>query len=206
MNNVKPIPIEEAILLYQYGWSPRKIAEKYATTDNTVRSRLRKHGVRLRTLSESQSIWQKGFPKTEEHKRKLSLSKMGKPAPKPPGFGKHVSVLMKGKRGAKHPSWRGGVTPIRNSIMKLPQYREWRNAVYSRDGYKCQMCGKLGGDLNAHHNKRVMEIIREYNIETIEQAERCALLWDVSNGIALCKPCHSKMESAQWLPRSPRSD
>jgi hypothetical protein len=52
--------------------------------------------------------------------------------------------------------------------------------------------GKSNGDLNAHHKKAFIQIIKSNKIETIEEAENCKELWDVENGITLCKRCHQK--------------
>jgi len=55
----------------------------------------------------------------------------------------------------------------------------WRHAVFERDDYTCQKCGKRGGDLQAHH-------INPY-------AKHLALRWVVKNGMTLCKtPCHAE--------------
>ena len=57
-----------------------------------------------------------------------------------------------------------------------PEYIQWRNEVFIRDSFTCQVCGKYGSTLNAHH----IESFRD-NTEL-----RTAL----SNGITLCEECH----------------
>lgn len=57
-----------------------------------------------------------------------------------------------------------------------PEYKAWRTAVFSRDFYKCQMCGQQGGGLEAHH------IRPKYQFPH--------LTLEISNGITLCKFCH----------------
>lgn len=59
---------------------------------------------------------------------------------------------------------------------RIPEYNEWRKAVYERDHYTCQICGKVGGRLNAHHIKSF--------------AKNPDLRFDVDNGVTLCDKCH----------------
>lgn len=78
-----------------------------------------------------------------------------------------VQVDIIGKDGEV----RGGKGSERN----MPEYIEWRTAVYKRDDYRCQECGK-GGQLNAHH-------IKEWALHPESR-------FDVNNGITLCEDCH----------------
>jgi hypothetical protein len=195
------LPIDEITKLYYAGASARDLAKQYNVTDNTIRAHLRKANVKLRTLSQAQSLWLKGLPKTIEHRRKLSESKKGKPAPKPKDFGKKLSLVcsMRGCFGNKHPAWRGGTTPLRNTILRWSVYKEWRTAIYERDQYICQRCYQRGGDLAAHHLRPLMDIFREYNIKTPEDALGCIALWDINNGQTLCRSCHATVEREIWL-------
>ena len=62
------------------------------------------------------------------------------------------------------------------SIRASKEYYQWRKAVYERDHYTCQNCGKVGGKLNAHHIKPFKRFPE--------------LRFDVNNGITLCFECH----------------
>lgn len=66
---------------------------------------------------------------------------------------------------------RGGSGSQRN----MPEYIEWRKAVYERDNFKCQECGKHGR-LEAHH-------IKPWHSHPL-------LRFDINNGITLCEECH----------------
>lgn len=57
----------------------------------------------------------------------------------------------------------------------------WRKAVYEKDSYTCQNCGKHGGDLNAHH-------LSAYDADPEHR-------FDVSNGVTLCPTCHTAFHS-----------
>lgn len=67
---------------------------------------------------------------------------------------------------------RGGSGAQRN----MPEYIEWRKAVFERDNWTCQECGAHGEQ--AHHIK--------------QWAHHSELRFDVDNGITLCKACHAK--------------
>lgn len=59
------------------------------------------------------------------------------------------------------------------------KYNKWRDKVYKRDCYTCQVCkDNKGGNLVAHH-------IFAWN-------KYKKLRYTVSNGITLCKDCHKK--------------
>jgi hypothetical protein len=58
----------------------------------------------------------------------------------------------------------------------MPEYAQWRDAVYTRDSFTCQECKQVGGELNAHH-------IRSW-------ATSPELRFDVENGVTLCFSCH----------------
>lgn len=62
--------------------------------------------------------------------------------------------------------------------------REWRTNVFNRDGYTCQQCGQIGGRLEAHHIKSFKS--------------HPELRYELSNGITLCKKCHSQTDTYGW--------
>lgn len=87
---------------------------------------------------------------------------------------------------------------IRVSIRRLHKYRIWRHAVLRRDGHRCQCCGVRGKDnirLHAHHITQLNMLIKTFNIDNIDKAIECSKLWDTSNGITYCEPCHLLLHS-----------
>uniref|UniRef100_A0A7C5UR65 HNH endonuclease n=1 Tax=candidate division CPR3 bacterium TaxID=2268181 RepID=A0A7C5UR65_UNCC3 len=96
------------------------------------------------------------------------------------------------KKGKNHPNWRGGKSELRNTLSVNSKYKEWRKAIFERDNYTCQMCGKRGGLLQADHIKPFALIVRENGIKDVEDALKCKELWDINNGRTLCINCHRK--------------
>jgi 5-methylcytosine-specific restriction endonuclease McrA len=79
--------------------------------------------------------------------------------------------------GSNNCNWKGGVLSPEQKDRNSQAYDLWRRAVYKRDDYTCQCCGKRGGRLNAHHIKSFSKYPE--------------LRFDVSNGITLCDNCHA---------------
>ena len=71
---------------------------------------------------------------------------------------------------------------------KSAEYINWRTAVFERDEYRCQICGRVGGKLNAHHIKPF--------------AKYPKLRFDTDNGVTLCEACHRKVHKEkirEWI-------
>ena len=109
----------------------------------------------------------KGYNHTEETKNKISLANKGKKRPK--------------ITGEKNSSWKGGITPENTKIRNSIEFDLWREAVYARDNWTCQICGEKGGNLNAHH------------IKNFSQFSELRLA--INNGQTLCKKCHRKFHN-----------
>lgn len=77
-------------------------------------------------------------------------------------------------RGENNPNWKHG--GYESETRKTPEWRTWRELVYKRDNYTCQLCKEVGGQLHPHHIKK-----RMYFPE---------LMFEPLNGITLCVNCH----------------
>lgn len=94
------------------------------------------------------------------------------------------------QKGENHPNWNNGATKIRDNIEALKEYKLWRIRIFDRDSYTCQICRQKGGYLNSHHIKHLADIIKEYNIKSVQEALKCDILWDTENGVTVCDICH----------------
>lgn len=88
------------------------------------------------------------------------------------------------RAGKNNPNWKGGATRRSYVGRVIPEYVEWRSAVYERDAYTCVACGDdRGGNLCAHHVTNFAKVAGG--------AEEHA----VYNGITLCASCHAEFHA-----------
>lgn len=134
----------------------------------------------------------KGIKCSIEHKKKMSIIAKEK------GFG----LWMKGKKGNKgtfkkgqfskdkHPMWKGGITPLNQSIRHSEDYIIWRKCVFERDNYTCQECG-----LKFIKGKTRKVLLHADHIKMFSLYPE--LRFTVSNGRTLCKDCHKEITRVQ---------
>ena len=126
----------------------------------------------------------------EETKKKLSEIKKGK------HYSPETEFISEEMIGKNNPNWNGGITPLCQSIRQLDEFIQWRNEVFKRDDYICQECNIRGNTLHVHHKTPFITIINTFDIKNIIDAINCNLLWNINNGITLCKKCHIKCHSS----------
>lgn len=130
--------------------------------------------------------WMKGRKMPEIIKEKIRRKILGTKRPKE--FGEAISIR---ESGSKSHRWKGGITPLNHKIRNCLKYKKWRISYFTRDDYTCQICKVRGGNLEVHHTPKMFyKIMEENNIKTYEQALDCEQLWDLDNGLTLCKKCH----------------
>ena len=160
---------------------------KLFNIDNTRVARiLNKHGIKCRTLSESQFIslnkepdprlFNKEWLYDAHWNRNLSCKEIGKILDNDPGvIRSHMNKLGIKTRtnseskiglmtGEKHPNWKGGKTPL-NLLLREYFNINLAPLAAKRDLYTCQKCGKVHIVLNVHHIKPFADIINEISQE-----------------------------------------
>jgi hypothetical protein len=138
-----------------------------------------------------------GIKRSNETKLRMRKAALGKV------FSKQTKEKMSIARrklkliGNKAAAWKGGLTAIVELIRKGYKYVMWRQAVFIRDNFTCQHCGARGVYLHAHHIIPFNILLKEAAkymplINLYEAALLYTPLWEITNGITLCKKCHRK--------------
>lgn len=83
-------------------------------------------------------------------------------------------------KGSKHPNWKSGIKreKLSHRSRKSKSWRIWRKKVYTRDNYKCILCGKTNCLVDPHH--------------ILPRRDFSKIRYRVSNGVTLCRRCHRK--------------
>lgn len=156
--------------------------KKMSLEQRKLLSEIRKKNPNRYWLGKERSFPNRKKPKpfSAEHRANLSKATKGK------------NTWSRGKTvdyaGDKHHAWIDGRSrerdQARSTEMKHGKYREWRRQVFERDFYRCRVC-LFKGFLAAHHIKPYRKFPE--------------LRTEVSNGISLCKKCHTPTISREHL-------
>ena len=97
----------------------------------------------------------------------------------------HRIKISKANSGENSYRWKGGITDKNNKIRKNVEYRLWREAIFTRDNWTCQMCQKRGGQkIHADH-------IKPFSVFP-------ELRFAIDNGRTLCEDCHKVKTRLDW--------
>lgn len=130
--------------------------------------------------------WNKGIATSETSRAKMSERKKGKHLSPQTEFKRGLLPWNKGAKfpqfsGEKNPSWKGGITPELKRLRNSSDFKWWRESVFKRDNWTCQKCKTRGAYLHPHHIKNFSEYPE--------------LRFETSNGITLCKNCHTEFHT-----------
>lgn len=119
-----------------------------------------------------------GRKHTKETKRRMS--EMAKKEGRVP-FDPEIGSYMKGRKGENTPGWKGGITPIRQSVYSSIEWIEAVKIVWKRDKAICQRCNKKH---NTRGNRGTFHIHHIISFEIKKHRT------DPNNLLLLCKKCH----------------
>jgi len=140
------------------------------------------------------SLSRKGRKNSEYHNQKVRLANLGLKHTKE-RVDKMIKSLTGKYTGSKASNWKGGSTDLNRLIRGRSEYRQWVSECMTRDNWTCRTCNKIGGKLQVHHKESFAALLKLYNINTVNQALNCKLLWNVDNGITLCEECHKETDT-----------
>ncbi len=139
-------------------------------------------------IREKQRAWRKtksfsDFVERQRRRAKNSKTKFKK-GHKPLTNGMN---LLNYQKGQNHWNWRGGITNKSHLLRQSSKYKLWRDKIFRRDDYTCQICGIRGVYLEADH----------YPIPwcVIFDEKNWDLMWDIHNGRTLCRKCHDSTKN-----------
>lgn len=164
----------------------KDIAVECNTTQDSIRTRLKKFDIPIRSHKEALEIRNTKYPFyiNKEIRDRTNLKKRAGIYIKCANCGIEIYVNQKSKRKFCSKSC---LTNFRKENINRdqdwrdwPEYNKWRDLVYYRDAYKCQICGSKE-KINAHH-------IFEASFFPDKR-------FDVDNGIVLCKKHHIQVHS-----------
>jgi|SRR5690606_3561864 len=103
-----------------------------------------------------------------------------------PYLNKHGVHWLKGVTGKEHPSFKGGLTPERQSLYSSEEWSDVVKEVWKRDNAICQNCGK---NHNTEKNRGNFHIHHLISFQIPE------FRTELSNLVLLCKECHRWVHS-----------
>ena len=114
--------------------------------------------------------------------------------------------------GVNSPNWKGGITPIKEHLGKIPIVKQWFDDSKRQANYTCELTGKVGYKLNTHHLKAFSTIVleahelhniqikprvKDYTEEELHKLEEYVASWhkDNSNAVVLSEEAHRLFHS-----------
>ncbi len=90
------------------------------------------------------------------------------------------------------------VSALVKLLRRTEAYEMWKRAVFVRDRFTCQQCGRRNGRervIEAHHLVEFSTLVRNHQLCNVDAALSCPSLWSIDNGQTLCHTCHQQTDS-----------
>lgn len=139
-----------------------------------------------------------GTKQTKESRSKRSKVLTGKHRSEEQKLRMSKAQLRLVQEGKHHWS-KGGITPISQAIRSSQKYNDWRLSVFKRDNFICCECRlSKPHEFEVHHKKALSILIDEAketfpSLKIFDAALIYSPIWDINNGVTLCKDCHKEI-------------
>jgi 5-methylcytosine-specific restriction endonuclease McrA len=90
-----------------------------------------------------------------------------------------------------HQYFKSYISYSSSKLRKTKKYITWTKQVLKRDKCTCKRCGSKT-DITVHHICSLQNLLIKNKVNSFKEAKNCEELWDINNGITLCKKCHLK--------------
>lgn len=206
---MKDIDKEKAISLYLTEHkSLAEIGRFFHVSTVTILNRFKLWRIPIRSISESlrgrKIHWKdkigkanRGNKLSNETKEKISKTRKSKKIiPYNKGLRKATNpdIIMYGVNKEKHWNWKGGISSKNALLRQTSEYKNWREYVFKRDKYTCQICETKGNTLHVHH---IIPLSILFKLEKIDINLFNELIFDINNGFTLCLTCHKEIHGAK---------
>jgi 5-methylcytosine-specific restriction endonuclease McrA len=179
-SNLDTVSRDELYKLYTIeNKTTREIAEMFSVGDETVRRKLIKYNIgakpakrRLKTVSKN-LLYKLYIVDKKTRKEILNILNISSTT--------FYRLLRQYNIKTRNSKPQPKIVLLEKGSRKIEEYKNWRKKCLVRDNFTCQVCGKKGGKLNVHHINNFSEFKE--------------LRYKPSNGITLCKECHTKFHS-----------
>lgn len=185
---MKMSEVELRDLYWGRGLSCVDIAATVSRDPKTVWSWMKSYGIETRHRGHNDAVWLKPgnkscvgrtiTPKTREKLRLARVADGSKGLFRPDG-----SHVLKGRRGADHPSWKGGSTPARQAFYASEEWKSACVAVWHRADARCERCGMDHRAIDRNRIKFHVHHVASFSAFPDLRA-------DQNNLRLLCAPCH----------------
>ena len=163
----------------------------------------KEHKIKLSISHKDKPNGRLGYKTPKETREKIRIAHIGKLiGNENPAKRLEVRIkISKANSGKNHYLWKGGITPLRQKLRQCWKFKQWREEIFKRDNWTCQITGQKGRELHPHHIVDFASILNEIKYAyldgkiTFEKAINYDFLWDIDNGITLSKKNHKQIHN-----------
>lgn len=174
--NVKTLDITEEIARrYLNGETVESLCREVGVCGSVFVRELKRAGISTRTALE-----------ISEKNRKKALASIRRHC----AAGTWGKIVSASHQGIPLREWRGFKYADRERLQRSTSWKQWRLAIFRRDHFTCVMCG----DRSRKKHRVTLDPHHIYPKATYPWK-----VFDVNNGVTLCRPCHRSIARKEHL-------